>query len=128
MADLLALMTTWQCLTAWPRTARYVVLTSLPRLVGYLLQWRLSTRTVRDDIRGPRAVRGLCVLRMALLFAFVNATVELALAEVAALEHARPALDNRLVTFDNMFTLALPLVSAITAKQLLFDLPAITLS
>jgi hypothetical protein len=72
-------------------------------------------------------VRSLCVLGMAFLFAFVNATVELALAEVAALKHASPALNNRLVTFDNVFTVALPLVSAVTAKQLLLDLPAIAL-
>ena len=66
-------------------------------------------------------------MRMALLFAFVHAAIELTLAEVAALEHACPALDNRLVTLDNVFTLALPLVSAITAEQLLLDLPAIAL-
>ena len=32
-----------------------------------------------------------------------------------------------LVTFDNMFTLTLLLISAITAKQLFLDLPAIAL-
>jgi hypothetical protein len=62
-----------------------------------------------------------------LLFAFVNATVELTLTEIAALEHARPAFDNWLVAFDSVFAMTLPLVSAITTKQLLLDLPTIAL-
>jgi hypothetical protein len=66
-------------------------------------------------------------LRVALFFAFVHATVELTLAEVAALEHARPAFDDWLVAFGNVFAIALPLISAITAKQLLLDLPTIAL-
>jgi hypothetical protein len=61
------------------------------------------------------------------LFALVDAAIELTLAEVAALEHARPALDDWLITFDDVLALALPVVSAITAKQLLLDLPAIAL-
>lgn len=127
MADLLALVAAWQCLPAWPSTARYGILTRLSRLIGYLLQWRLPTGTVRNDIRGPRAMRRLHVLRVTFLFAFVDAAIELTLAEVAALEHTRPALDDWLITFDNVLALALPVVSAITAKQLLFDLPAIAL-
>lgn len=70
-------------------------------------------------------MRSLGVLRVTLLFAFVNAAIELTLTEVAALEHARPAFENWLVTFDNVFTLALPLIPTVTAKQLLFDMPAI---
>ena len=72
-------------------------------------------------------MRSLRILPMALLFAFVHAAIELTLAQVAALEHARPAFDDWLVTFDNMFTLTLLLISAITAKQLFLDLPAIAL-
>jgi hypothetical protein len=53
---------------------------------------------------------------VALLFAFVDAAIELTLAEVAAFEHASPAFDNWLVAFDDVFTLALLLISAITAE------------
>ena len=72
-------------------------------------------------------MRSLHVLSVTLLFAFVHATIELTLAEVAALKHARPAFDDRLVTFDNVFTLAFLFISTITAKQLFLDLPAIAL-
>ena len=72
-------------------------------------------------------MRSFHVLRVTFLFTFVHAAIELTLAQVAALEHARPALDDWLVTFDNMFTLTLLLISAITAKQLFLDLPAIAL-
>jgi hypothetical protein len=72
-------------------------------------------------------MRSFHVLHVTFLFAFVHAAIELTLAEVAALKHACPAFDNRLITFDNVFTLTLLLISAITAKQLFLDLPAIAL-
>jgi hypothetical protein len=72
-------------------------------------------------------MRSLRFLRVTLLFASVHAAIEFTLAEVAALEHARPALDNRLIPFHSVFSLTLPLISAVTAKQLLLDLPAIAL-
>ena len=70
-------------------------------------------------------MRSLRILPMALLFAFVHAAIEFALAEVATLEHAGPAFDDRFITIDGVFALALPLISTITAKQLLLDMTAI---
>ena len=61
-------------------------------------------------------MRGLHVLRVTFLFALVHAAIELTLAKVAALKHARPAFDNWLVAFDNVFTLALLFISAITTE------------
>jgi hypothetical protein len=72
-------------------------------------------------------MRSLHVLRVTLFLALVHATIELTLAQVTALEHTRPAFDKWLVAFDNVFTLTLLFISAITAKQLFLDLPAIAL-
>ena len=61
-------------------------------------------------------MRSLHFLRVTLLFAFVDTTIELTLTSVAALKHACPAFDNWLVAFDNVFTLALLFISAITTE------------
>lgn len=64
---------------------------------------------------------------MALLLAFVYSTIELALAEILALEHARPAFHNRFITFNNVRSLALFLVTAISTEKLFLHLPAVAL-
>ena len=61
-------------------------------------------------------MRSFHVLHVTFLFAFVHAAIELTLAKVAALKHACPAFDNWLVAFDNVFTLALLFISAITTE------------
>ena len=50
MANLLAWMTAWQCLTAWLCTAWNVVLARLSCRIRDLLEWRLPTWTVCDDV------------------------------------------------------------------------------
>jgi hypothetical protein len=66
-------------------------------------------------------------LRVALLLALVHPAVELALAEVPALEHACPAFYHRLVAFDDVRSMAFSLIAAVSAEQLFLHLPTVAL-
>ena len=72
-------------------------------------------------------MRSLRLLRVALFLAFVHSAVELALTEIAALEHARPAFHNRFISFNAVRSMAFFLVTAICAKQLFLQLPTVAL-
>jgi hypothetical protein len=64
---------------------------------------------------------------VALLLALVHSTVELALAQVPALEHACPACHNRFVTFNGVGSVAFFLIAAISAEQLFLHLSTVAL-
>jgi hypothetical protein len=64
---------------------------------------------------------------VALLLALVHSTVELALAQVPALEHACPAFHNRFVTFNGMRPVAFFLIATISAEQLFLHLTTVAL-
>jgi hypothetical protein len=57
----------------------------------------------------------------------VYTTIELPLACIPTLEHARPAFNNWLVALNSVRSLTFYLVSAIGTKQFLFHLPTIAL-
>ena len=127
MADLLAWMTAWQSLPAWLCAARNVVLTRLSCCIRNLLERRLSTWAVCDNVWRSRAMRSLLLLRMALLLALVDSAVEFALTEIATLEHSCPAFHDRFFTFNGVHPVAFLLVTAICAKQLFLQLPTVAL-
>jgi hypothetical protein len=64
---------------------------------------------------------------VALLLALVHSTVELALAEVSALEHTCPAFHKWFATFNGVRSVAFFLVTAISAEQLFLYLSAVAL-
>ena len=72
-------------------------------------------------------MRCLYFLCVALLLTLVHSTVELAFAKIPALEHARPAFHNRFVAFDNVRSLALFLITAISTKKLFLHLSTVAL-
>ena len=66
-------------------------------------------------------------MRVAFLLALVYPTVKLTLAEISALEHARPAFHDRLVTFNGVRSMAFLLVTTIGADQLFLHLSTVAL-
>jgi hypothetical protein len=72
-------------------------------------------------------MRCLRLLRVTLLLTLVYTTIELPLACIPTLEHARPAFNDRLIAFNSVRSLTLYFVSTIGAKQFLFHLPTIAL-
>lgn len=72
-------------------------------------------------------MRSFRLLRVALFLAFVHSTVEFALTEIAALEHARPAFHNRFIAFNAVRSMAFFLITAICAKQLFLHLSTVAL-
>ena len=70
-------------------------------------------------------MRCLCLLRVTLLLALMHSTIELALTEIATLEHAHPAFHNRLITFNGVHAVAFFLIAAISAKQIFLHLSTV---
>jgi hypothetical protein len=93
MTNLVARMATSKHLPTWLHTIRDGILAGGARSeAGNITHFGLTTRATGDDVWRLGAVSRARVLRMAWLFARVEATVEGTVADIITTEAARPLL------------------------------------